>query len=572
MPVECFAEGSVAEAPFRLKVHRGEGMALLAMDWRSGRPPRDMVGFAIEYAEPGSQRFHPLKNRLSFVANAGTSPSAERPDTFSTLVAPIQKWRWVHFPRNPELNGDFTYRVTPMRMKPDGSLEPGVAQTASLALARDTVPGALNVAFTRGFVSSQAFVDRFGRHGPVDTLVPGDAEDGLTFVATHPDRDEAYPWMGFEARRAILDVLDAAAGDPTAQVGIVAFDLNLPEIVDRVARLGARARVIIDDSKDHVGGAEDEAEQQLAAAGVAVRRQSMGKLQHNKTVFVDGDAAKRVLCGSTNMSWRGLYVQSNNALVLEGDRPVKVFRAAFEQYWDDPAGFKRSPSAGWSDLGVEGMDAAVSFSPHSSRNSVLAGIGSDIAGARSSVLYSLAFLSITPGAIRDALAERTGQDGLFVAGISDQRTGIQVAVGSSNLPPTYVVPLDRDAPPPFSEEPRGLTSSNGGTRMHHKFIVLDFDTPDARVYLGSYNMSKSADASNGENLVLVRDRRVATSYMIEALRMVDHYQWRAALKQRRASSGPLLLRKAPTGPGELPWWAEDYDDPRKVKDRKLFCR
>lgn len=305
MGIECFAEGEVANAPFMLKVHRGEGMALLAMDWRRGRPPQDFVGFAIEYAEPGSDRFYPLKNRLTFGGDAGTVPSAERPETFSTLVAPIQKFRWIHFPRNAELQGDFSYRVTPMHMDADGTLEAGVAQTASLALARDTVPGLLNVAFTRGFVSSQAFVDRFARRGGIDSLVPGDADDGLTFVPTHHDAAAAYAWMGFEARQAIFDLLDAALDDPTAQVGVIAFDLNLPEIVERLTRLGSRARVIIDDSEAHVGGSEDEAERVLAEAGVTVRRQSMGRLQHNKTVYVDGDAVKQVLCGSTNMSWRG---------------------------------------------------------------------------------------------------------------------------------------------------------------------------------------------------------------------------------------------------------------------------
>ena len=566
--------GDVAAAPFRLKVHRGEGMALLAMDWKRGRPPADFVGFAIEYAVPGSERFFALKNRLTFDGDAGTTPSAERPETFSTLLTPIQKWRWVHFPRDADLPGDYRYRVTPMRMKRDGSLVPGVAQTAALPLARDTVPGVLNVAFTRGFVSSQAFVDRFGVHGPIEDLVPGDADDGLTFRPTHPDRDAAYDWMGFEARRAVLAMLDDAIADRSARVRVIAFDLNLPEVVARLERIGRRARVIVDDSKSHVGGAEDEASRRLERAGVAVKRQHLRSLQHNKTIVVDGDRTKRVLCGSTNMSWRGLYVQSNNAVVIEGERAVAVFGQAFDQYWDDPGGFARSPSATWTDLKLDGVAASVAFSPHSASNSVLEGIGADVGKVRSSLLYSLAFLSITPGVIRDALEERTGRPELFVAGISDQRTGIAVAVGSSNLPPTYVVPLGPDAPPPFSEEPRGLTATGGGTRMHHKFLVLDFDTPDARVYLGSYNMSKAADASNGENLVLIRDRRVATSYAIEAMRMIDHYQWRAALKargKRRGPARPLTLRRPPAGPGEEPWWLEDYVDARKIKDRKLFA-
>ena len=53
--------------------------------------------------------------------------------------------------------------------------------------------------------------------------------------------------------------------------------------------------------------------------------------------------------------------------------------------------------------------------------------------------------------------------------------------------------------------------------MHHKFVVIDFDKPTARVYMGSYNFSTPADIENGENLLLIRDRRIAVSYMVEAL-------------------------------------------------------
>ena len=45
--------------------------------------------------------------------------------------------------------------------------------------------------------------------------------------------------------------------------------------------------------------------------------------------------------------------------------------------------------------------------------------------------------------------------------------------------------------------------------MHHKFVVIDFDKPTARVYMGSYNFSTPADTKNGENLLLIRDRRIA---------------------------------------------------------------
>jgi hypothetical protein len=44
----------------------------------------------------------------------------------------------------------------------------------------------------------------------------------------------------------------------------------------------------------------------VASAGRAnVLRQHMGSLQHNKTIAVNGSTVKKVVCGSTNLSWRG---------------------------------------------------------------------------------------------------------------------------------------------------------------------------------------------------------------------------------------------------------------------------
>lgn len=136
----------------------------------------------------------------------------------STRLSPIQKFRWVHFPRNAELPGEFVYRVTPVFMNDADELSYGEAQEAAVELKRETYPGQLNVAFTRGFVSSQAFVDRYESGGPISELLPANAADGLDFVPTHPKADEALAWMGFEARSAILEVLDQAIADKKAQV------------------------------------------------------------------------------------------------------------------------------------------------------------------------------------------------------------------------------------------------------------------------------------------------------------------------------------------------------------------
>src|SRR5215217_9138895 len=71
--------GDNAEALFTLKVHRGDGMALLAMDWKEGKPPNDFVGFEIAYREPGNDRFFVLLNRLSFQRADGSVDPTMRP-------------------------------------------------------------------------------------------------------------------------------------------------------------------------------------------------------------------------------------------------------------------------------------------------------------------------------------------------------------------------------------------------------------------------------------------------------------------------------------------------------------
>lgn len=107
--------------------------------------------------------------------------------------------------------------------------------------------------------------------------------------------------------------------------------------------------------------------------------------------------------------------------------------------------------------------------------------------------------------------------------------------------------------------------------MHHKFVVIDFDKPSARVYLGSYNFSNPADTKNGENLMLVRDRRVVVSYTIEALRIFDHYHFRVAQQEAKTARKKLQLAKPPRKAGEKPWWNEDYVEARKIRDRELFA-
>ncbi|AMV48229.1 hypothetical protein ATN79_47050 [Paraburkholderia caribensis] len=81
--------------------------------------------------------------------------------------------------------------------------------------------------------------------------------------------------MGFEAREAVIGLLNEAIKDTTAKVDAVAYDFNVPEILDRFETLGPRLRIIIDDSKSDMGGhdransPESQAAARLETAGVS---------------------------------------------------------------------------------------------------------------------------------------------------------------------------------------------------------------------------------------------------------------------------------------------------------------
>lgn len=566
--------GSNTNAPFTLTVHRGDGMALLAMNWKNGKPPPDFVGFGIESRSPlpGAQ-FFPVNNRLTFSG----PPPASIANRKSSLFNPFQVFRWVHFPRDAELAGAFTYRVTPVFMDANDNLTQGQAQQVDIELARETYPGKLNVTFTRGFISSQAFVEFYAKtNQELNTLLPGAGVDPLTFSPTHPKFKEAFEWMGFEARDAILKVLDVALADPNSQVSVVAYDLDEPEIVTRLEQLGARLRVIIDNSDKHGKPGSDEtaaAARLVVTAGANnVKRQKMGGLQHNKTIVVQGTAVPVAICGSTNLSWRGLYVQNNHAVELRGATAVQLYRQAFDDYWNNgtAATFAKTASAGWKDLGLAGIDAKVTFSPRAAKKAVLKGIGDDIRlHTKDSLFYSLAFLYQTPGAIRNAIKKLQKDDKVFSFGISDHDVGVlRLTKPSGLVRVVYPAALGKALPAPFKPELAG----GSGARLHHKFIVIDFNKPTARVYFGSFNFSGAADTSNGENLTLIKDRRIATSFMIEAVRIYDHYAFRVKLAEsKKPGEKQLNLQKPPRKAGEKPWWDRFYSDPQKTRDRELFA-
>ena len=157
---------------------------------------------------------------------------------------------------------------------------------------------------------------------------------------------------------------------------VVAYDLSEPEVVGRLEKLKKKLRIIIDDSKEH--GEADSGETQAAkrAREDGGRGQCQAPAHEEPSAQQDDhrqrqeDEEGRVRVDQ--LSWRGLYVQANNAFVVEGKKAVDLALAAFDNYFDNEDQFEDTASAKLTTLGLDNIDAKVAFSPHSASNALLA--------------------------------------------------------------------------------------------------------------------------------------------------------------------------------------------------------
>lgn len=553
---------------FSLKLWRGERMALIGMD--VAEPEADFVGFLIEVQSPSSKGFQPLRNRLAFSypkSNALKAVNGYR--NFPSTEAPFQKFRWIHFPYNPT-NGDYTYRVTKQHMKEDRTLTAGTSITLDIRLGDEAYDGLLDVGFTRNFASSQAYVDKFGNNRDI---IPDDKADGLDFEKV---KGNVYKWLGFEAYELIMDFLRDVEADDTLELDFFAYDLNEPDIVALLEKIGPRLRAVIDDSKDHKpdGSAESQAAARLeqSAGEDRVKRMHFSGLQHNKVLIAKRKGeAQRVLFGSTNFSFRGLYIQANNALVFRSTEVAGLFEDVFELAFSHPKQFNAQPIATqWHFVQPEGgPPVQFCFSPHASADLSLSSVGAAIDQATSSVFFCIAFLNqATSGAVREAV-DRLGGKSVFSYGISDKKGGLEVKKPDGSLGIVDFEFLAKHAPEPFKSEWNG----GKGIHEHHKFVVTDFNLPTAKVFTGSSNLSVSGEEKNGDNLVMIEDPRVATSYAIEALRVFDHLEFRTKMRAAGAekNAGALTLELPTSLSGKPAWFAKFYEEDSQLeKDRTLF--
>lgn len=584
-----------------VRAHIGDAKTLLAFDLdKSGT--KNLAGFTVQVEPPGVPPFF-LLNQLQFKTPGDHAQNQLLPPN-STFNAPLHKFRWLHVPGSAHqgLNpvfGKYQYTVTPRYFDDHQSMKP-IDQSLSVALKVDVGPfqkKGLSVGFTRGFVQSQAFVGHFGKKALIRPksnalLFDTSKQSGVNDKGEPYTFEQEYEWLGFTARDRIFDLLNEVAASSMLRLDVFAYDLNEPDVIGILLKLAkkGRARVILDNATLHHGTPPEPEDQfetlfkQAATGKAEIRRGKFGRFAHDKIFIVSNSkGAKKVLTGSTNLSVTGLYVNSNHVLVYDDPKVASKYAEVFEESWNDGVSatkFKKS------DLAKETFSFStnvppfdVTFSPHdeafatSVLDALVARIEKEGSKPKGSVLFAVMQLASGTGPVFPALRALHANQAIFSYGISDSPGGITLyQPKTKNGILVTGKPVDTQLPPPFNQVP----DVGRGHQVHHKFVVCGFNGPEPVVYCGSSNLALTGEGVNGDNLLAIHDGDVATAFAIEAVALVDHFEFldrsstpnakKSASKTAAAIQAGFFLSTTDR------WVAPYYDDnDLRSVDRKLFA-
>lgn len=225
----------------------------------------------------------------------------------------------------------------------------------------------------------------------------------------------------------------------------------------------------------------------------------------------------------------------------------------------------------------------INFSPHQDAyakqvlDDMAARIAKEGTQANGSVLFAVMGIAGASGSVLPALQNVHKNESIFSYGISDSPDGVLLYTPRKK---TGVLVTGKPAktflPPPFDQVP-GLGL---GHQVHHKFVVCGFNGPNPVVYCGSSNLALGGEQENGDNLIAIYDGDIATVFAIEALLLVDHFDFldrsvaeagttaaavKSASKQQQAADAGWFL--STSDQWTIPYF--DGNDLHSV-DRNLF--
>jgi phosphatidylserine/phosphatidylglycerophosphate/cardiolipin synthase-like enzyme len=588
-----------------VRAYKGDAMTFLAFDLHKS-VLKNFVGFSIHIkARKVNDKYkldYYLINKLTFKQEILDKNGIDNYEKSSSEYSPFQKFNWVHVPStdhnlsNPYF-GDYTYSVTP-RYLVQGVLQP-IDPSLTVELTIEVTPFDFNgtkLGFARAFVSSQAYVRRFGMNNQMrpagDDLIfdiqntSGTVKVWDKNLKKMVDEDYSYmdqhKYLGWQARERVMEFLDVVLNAPSEDkmtMEVFAYDLNEPVIAEKLLELAAKGKlkIILDNEGSHgdPGGYEGQFEilfNQRATGSSAIKRGKFRALSHSKVMIQKKNGkALKVLTGSTNFSTNGLYINANHIIIFDNQEVAELYSNVFADSFGQELMNKFS-ATNWAidDFVFKTEDVTIRFSPH--RKEVAAKIfdtiSANIKKAKSDVLFAI-MKDTSKSSILDAVRSQVGNPEVFTYGITDtinkdkdsvmlykpnSKRGVRIAARGGSV--TNVLPEPFDTVPKID-----------GYAIHHKFVVVDFKGPEPVVYCGSSNLAFDPEQKNGDNLIEIRNRDIVTAFAIEAFRLTEHFHWR----NKEQEDEEMVLDDLSDSKDI---WYEKYYNPNDLRciERELFIK
>ncbi len=431
--------------------------------------------------------------------------------------------------------------------------------------AGSVAEGTHSVLFNRAAAASQAFSRQF--------------PDVDRFLSNRKDKSkpdlpsDAKTWLSRGVLEQIIRFIDRAV-DETWAIDIAIYEYEHEDIIKAVNRAhgnSAKVRIVYHAKKKDPQTAENE--ENLASLPKSIKRARVtNAIHHHKFVVLsrvkDGKRVPHeVLCGSTNFTFNGVYLQANVVHVAREPNTARRYLDLFEvlfKYPADPAEALKYIDA---KNGFGDKDLFIGFSPRSKKKDLDHFIGL-VKGAKQDVLFCTAFDLYDP--LLDAL-KGEDNDPILRYGLQNKKSRITGFEADRTLQFAATAllgkGLERLQKQTFEKE--SYAGQKGGIHIHTKIVVVDFTSESPTIISGSHNLSLNASAKNDENYLVVRgDPDLADSYGVEVLRLYDHYRFRFIAAESAKNPGRKAYR--PELRPDDRWVAPYFRDGLKRSDRLLF--
>lgn len=564
-------------------------LVLLAFDWPDAASRSDFLGFAIRrtpgfWSADGKTRAPDswLPNRLTF-----DGPAADTQGDAPTDQAPIQKFMWWDARIDPQdRDASFRYDVYPVVGTPANlqvlDAEGGVCDVVLPAHFEDGI----GTWFNRAVVSSQAFAKQVAALGLAPNAAPSDTQ-----------ALKLRTWLANDMEQVFAEMLDPASRAASAVYHLTDTLWALPAFEAFGRKHGEASLAIVYDAhttarkgKPPLPSPNQPAVDALQGLATLAPRDKT-HIMHDKFIVTDAPsnpAPARVLTGSANFTTEGLTEQANVLHAFDSSVLAALYNDRAHALAGNPSIAETAKlTSGWSEpMTIGSAQVRVAFSPEpAGQRTEIDTIVAAIAAAKHSVSFCL-FMP-TDAALRDACFA-AGDRGLMMFGLvnkinvgsatkADSAQQAGQTLDAATLANLELYHRSRDnhdvidaayfspatVPQGFTPELRLFPGEPAPAFppvvIHHKFIVIDAEGANPVVYTGSANMSRNSEQYNDENLLEIRDKRIAAIYLAEFLRLYEHYRARAlaiSAKQHGTDAGTGAHARLALAPDSS--WAKKY--------------